>query len=630
MLNKKLPSVNVKQVKESLLGQWAEARLNAREIIKDDRFHNPQGLYYLEHRERVLKQVGLLAQTGVTVKAFPKEFVGAGGDDFGGHVAGFAELFLADPSLQIKSGVQFGLFAAAIQHLGTRKHHELYLKDALDAKMLGCFGMTESGHGSDVFNIQTTATYDPAADEFVINTPSRDAWKDYLGNAATHGRWAVVFAQLYTPDGVKHGVHAFLVRIRTDRGRFVKGVSGEDDGVKGGLNGIDNGRLAFDNVRVPRDNLLDKFGSVTRDGVYVSPIENERRRFFIMLSTLVQGRVSLDGAAVVAAKAALQIAVSYSNRRRQFTSLEKHGEEVLLMDYHEHQRRLIPLVAKTYAAAYAHEDLLDEFVQVFSRMVSSETVGEVPGMQDLENNAAAYKALSTWHALNTLQQTREACGGNGFLASNRLTGWKSDFDVYVTFEGDNTVLLQLVGKRLLSDYSDRFKSMPPWKAVQTIAAENVSRLVKYKFADLSSGKVIASLLEDRWQVLVSEIAHDLLVAQKTHASMEETFNMDQSKLVEAAKAYGEWKRFKAFYNHVRNINDADTRETLLALQTLYGLTVINENNGWFIRKGLLTISQGSKVEELFHKLLPLLRPHVQDLVDSFGYEKEHLRAAVLD
>ena len=76
--------------------------------------------------------------------------------------------------------------------------------------------------------------------------------------------------------------------------------------------------------------------------------------------------------------------------------------------------------------------------------------------QELETLAAAVKPLTTWHALDTLQEAREACGGAGFLAENRVAQMRADLDVYVTFEGDNTVLLQLVGKRLLTDYSKEF------------------------------------------------------------------------------------------------------------------------------------------------------------------------------
>ena len=270
----------------------------------------------------MLEQIRLLAAEGDVLRAFPAAL--GGRDDHGGSISRFEELIVADPSLQIKAGVQWGLFASAILHLGTADHHERLLPDAMSVAVPGAFAMTETGHGSYVASVSTTATYDARTQEIVIHTPFRAAWKEYLGNAALHGTAAVVFAQLLTPDGpggrlVNRGVHAVYVPIRdASTGELLPGVGGEDDGLKGGLNGIDNGRLHFDHVRVPRANLLNRYGDVAADGTYSSPIASPGRRFFTMLGTLVQGRVSLDGAAVNVSKVALAIAVTYGNQRSQF------------------------------------------------------------------------------------------------------------------------------------------------------------------------------------------------------------------------------------------------------------------------------------------------------------------------
>lgn len=64
-----------------------------------------------------------------------------------------------------------GLFGGAIENLGTACHHELYVKPTIDLELLGCFAMTETGHGSDVQSLETTATYDAQTHEFVIDSP---------------------------------------------------------------------------------------------------------------------------------------------------------------------------------------------------------------------------------------------------------------------------------------------------------------------------------------------------------------------------------------------------------------------------------------------------------------------------
>lgn len=203
-------------------------------------------------------------------------------------------------------------------------------------------------------------------------------------------------------------------------------------------------------VRIPRENLLNRYGDVAADGTYSSQIDSPGRRFFTMIGTLVQGRVSLDGAAVNAMKAALAIAIRYGSERRQFPGPD--GRDTVLLDYGQYQRRLLPLLAQTYAMQFADHRLLTAFDEVFSGTNDSDEARE-----NLGTLAASLKPLSTWAALDLLQEAREACGGAGFMAKNRLTGLRHDLDIYVTFEGDNNVLLQLVGKRLLADYAAQFK-----------------------------------------------------------------------------------------------------------------------------------------------------------------------------
>jgi acyl-CoA oxidase len=630
--------LDTEELGERLLGRWADKRRQARRLAGQPELARIDGQTMAEHRERVSAQLKYLVDTGAMHYAFPERL--GGEDNHGGNIAGFEELVVADPSLQIKAGVQWGLFGAAVLHLGTEEHHDKWLPAIMSLEVPGAFAMTETGHGSDVASIATTATYDPDTEEFVISTPHRAAWKDYLGNAAKDGLAAVVFAKLIT-RGVDHGVHAFYVPIRDAERNFLPGVGGEDDGLKGGLNGIDNGRLHFDGVRIPRTNLLDRYGHVHPDGRYTSPIASPGRRFFTMLGTLVQGRVSLDGAAVAASKVALAIAVKYASERRQFHAGSAQEEEVLL-DYQRHQRRLLTRLATTYAAAFAHEELLEKFDGVFSG--AHDTDGD---RQDLETLAAALKPLSTWHALDTLQECREACGGAGFLAENRFTALRADLDVYATFEGDNNVLLQLVAKRLLADYAKEFRSadfgaLARWVASQAADAtlhRTGLRQVAQTFADSGSVRKSATylkdedtqrqLLTDRVSSMVRDIAADLKRASRLpQAEAAALFNSRQHELIEAARAHAELLQWEAFTRALPSIDDGDTRQIMTWVRDLFGLGLVEKNLAWYLMNGRLSAQRAKTLGDYIHRLLLRLRPFALELVDAFGYGPEHLRAPI--
>lgn len=187
-----------------------------------------------------------------------------------------------------KLAVQWGLFGGCLLLLGTKRHAHLIPK-AESGELMGCFGMTELGHGSNVRGVETTATYDPRTKEFVINSPTHTATKFWLGNAAHYARMCVVFAQLII-NGENKGVHAFLATIRDTNLNVCRGVTIRDCGHKQGLNGVDNGAVSFDHVRIPRENLLNRFSDVTPDGKYVSKFSSPGRNFAATVGALTSGR----------------------------------------------------------------------------------------------------------------------------------------------------------------------------------------------------------------------------------------------------------------------------------------------------------------------------------------------------
>ncbi|KAJ6433530.1 hypothetical protein OIU84_017257 [Salix udensis] len=216
--------------------------------------------------------------------------------------------------------------------------------------MKGCFSMTELGHGSNVRGIETVTTYDSKTGEFVINTPCESAQKYWIGGAGNHATHTIVFSQLKI-NGVNEGVHAFIAQIRDVNGNILPNICIADCGHKIGLNGVDNGRIWFDNLRIPRENLLNLVADVSPDGQYLSAIKDPDQRFAAFLAPLTSGRVTIATSAIYSSKIGLAIAIRYALSRRAF-SMIPNGPEVLLLDYPSHQRRLLPLLAKSYAMSF--------------------------------------------------------------------------------------------------------------------------------------------------------------------------------------------------------------------------------------------------------------------------------------
>lgn len=634
------PQVDVEALTRLLDGKYAEVRNLVRTNLAEysSILEDAETMSTDDFRERVKEVVVEMASTGQTGMGFPEEY--GGGGDIGASIAAFETLAYGDLSVLVKVGVQFGLFGGAILQLGSKHHHDAYLEDLVTGRLMGCFAMTESGHGSNVQALGTVATYDVATQEFVVTTTHEAARKDYIGNAAKHARLAVVFAQLEVA-GESHGVHAFVVPVRDEDGTVVDGVRIEDDGRKMGLNGVDNGRIWFDQVRIPRENLLNRFADVTPAGVYESPIENPNRRFFTMLGTLIQGRVCVGGAGINASKVALTLAVKYALRRRQFEATQE-GTEELLLDYGMHQRRLLPLLARTYALHFAQEELASQLHDVLSGVVEDEHT-----QRELEARAAGTKALGTWHATRTIQECREACGGAGYLAVNRFAALKADTDVFTTFEGDNTVLLQLVAKGLLTDYASEFGDMDQLGmvrfvtglAVETVIERTAVNKLLERIRDVlpgaDDGDQEAGLLDPDYQLamfrfreehIVSGVARRLKRGIDRGMNPGEVFSRVQDHVIAAGRAHVERLVLEAFTAKVAAMPEGDDKVALNLLCDLYALSTLEADRAWFMEHGRLSVARSKAISREIGSLCRRIRPIADELVDAFAVPREMLRS----
>ncbi|WP_179472550.1 acyl-CoA dehydrogenase family protein [Mycolicibacterium vinylchloridicum] len=627
-------TTTAEHLRNALDGRWRDVKNAVRAELSTEVFRPHYTPNTAIARAKVAEQLKIMANAGAAEDGFRKEHGGNG--DVGAAVTRIEMLAMSDLSLMVKAGVQWGLFGGAIENLGTERHHKAYVQRIIDLDLLGCFGMTETGHGSDVQSLETTATYDPATQEFVINSPTPTSRKDYIGGAAETARVSAVFAQLIT-EGESHGVHCFVVPLRDEDGNDLPGVTTSDCLYKGGLPGVDNGRIVFDNVRIPRENLLNKYGDVAPDGTYSSPIENVNRRFFTMLGTLIRGRVTVGGSAAAAARVALDIAVRYALQRKQFSAPGDDGE-VLIMDYLVHQRRLFPLIARSYALQFAQNELV-------ARLHDLQTADDPDAeeQRELESRAAGLKAANTWHTSTAIQEAREACGGAGYLAENRLIALRADTDVFTTFEGDNHVLTQLVAKELLTAYADDIKGMSPVEWVRFAANFAGDRVLKRTAAETIMQRILdarqdneeegslfnrgtqVKMFEDREEYLLSSVARRLQRKSKEMSAFD-AFNAVQDHVLHTAKAHIDRIVLEAFVAGIDACEDEEARNILDLVCDLYALSVIEDDKAWFIEHRFLSTERAKAVTAGINERCRALRPYAEALVDGFGVP-EQLRYA---
>lgn len=611
---------DVSELVKMLDGTQGDLISKVKKVIADPAFAYREFESLLDQREQTLLWCQELAKQGFGAWAFPQ--FADGKDDMGGYFAIMETLSYHDLSMVIKFGVQFGLWGMSIFFLGTDKHHRKYLKDVGSLKLPGCFAMTETGHGSNVRGLETTATYNHKKKTFTIHTPNPDARKEYIGNAALHGHMATVFAKLII-DGEDFGVNAFIVPLRNAEGKLHDGVRIEDCGRKMGLNGVDNGVIYFDQVEIPKENMLDKFSSVNELGEFESPISSDNRRFFTMLGTLVGGRIGIPRSALAASKTGLTIAIRHGEHRKQFGP--EGGEEVPILNYRMHQRRLMPPLATSYALHFALRYLTERFLKR-----SEEDA------QEIEALAAGLKAYTTWFTTATLQECREACGGKGYLSENRIDALKNDTDVYTTFEGDNVVLMQLVAKNRLTEFRQEFSDMNLFtvfnyvskQAKTSITEKNPLIIRSTEKTHLLDFDFHLSAFRYRERAILASAAKRIKRHIDEGMDSFDAFNVVQHHLVNVGQAYIERVILEEFQKAVIGAHDKGVQDALTQLCQLYALHTLENNRGWYLEQGYMEGVKTKAIRKEVNQLCWEIRKNALALTDAFDIPESCIAAPI--
>ncbi|XP_052307517.1 peroxisomal acyl-coenzyme A oxidase 1-like isoform X2 [Populus trichocarpa] len=499
--------------------------------------------------------------------------------------AGRLRFFVDEPAF---TDLHWGMFVPAIKGQGTEEQQQKWLPLAYKMQIIGCYAQTELGHGSNVQGLETTATFDPDKDEFVIHSPTLTSskwWPGGLGKVSTH---AVVYARLIT-NGEEHGVHGFIVQLRSlDDHMPLPGITIGDIGMKfgnGAYNTMDNGVLTFDHVRIPRNQMLMRVFQVTREGKCVQ--SNVPRQ--LIYGTMVFVRQTIVADASSALSRAVCIATRYSAVRRQFGSQD--GVETQVIDYKTQQNRLFPLLASAYAFRFVGEWLKWLYTDVTQRLQAN----DFSTLPEAHACTAGLKSLTTTATADAIEECRKLCGGHGYLCAS---GLPELFAVYVpacTYEGDNVVLL-------LQDL------MQCHCEVQT--AE-----------DWLKPSVMLEAFEARSARMCVARAQNL----SKFANPEDGFAELSADLVEAAVAHCQLIVVSKFFDKLQqDIPGNGVKQQLQNLCYIYALNLLHKHLGDFLSTGCITPKQASLANDQLRSLYSQVRPNAIALVDAFNYTDHYL------
>ncbi|KAK9475506.1 acyl-CoA oxidase-domain-containing protein [Dipodascopsis tothii] len=538
-------------------------------------------------------------------------------------------LGLVDMGLVTRTGVHYALFFGSLRGQATPSQLAYWLSQgAAEMKgLIGCFAMTELAHGSNVAGLETTATFDERRDEFVIHTPHIGATKWWIGGAAHTATHTVCFARLLI-KGKDHGVKTFVVPLRDTKTYNLKpGVSIGDLGKKMGRDGIDNGWIQFSNVRIPRKYMLMKHTKVDREGNVRAPQLAQ-----LAYGALIFGRVSMAMDSAQAGKRFLTIALRYAAVRRQFSS--KPGQlETKLLDYAMHQRRLIPLLSQVFAMQFAsdemvamHESLTKKLDTVDSNDHSA-MKAVIEDLKEVFSTSAGLKAFTTWDCAETIDQTRQACGGHGYSAYNGFGPAYDDWVVQCTWEGDNSILALSMGRALIQRYLQAKKGRPMPNDVKYI--ESIAVLVESSAG--SRSLISEQVLRESWSAVaatvVKKAGESFLAYRAKGLSVDEAFEETSQHRFLAARIHTRGYMVHKFFDRIAGAG-SEIKPILSSLATLFALYSIEKDSGLFLQSGYFENKQIDDIRDLVNTYCKNIREQVIPLTDAFNLSDFFINSAI--
>ncbi|KMZ63073.1 Acyl-CoA oxidase [Zostera marina] len=517
------------------------------------------------------------------------------------------------------------MFIPAIKGQGTEEQQKKWLPLAYKMQIIGTYAQTELGHGSNVQGLETTATFDPLTDEFVIHSPTLTSskwWPGGVGKVSTH---AIVYARLISM-GKDHGVKGFMVQLRSLKDHsLLPGITAGDIGTKFGnaaYNGMDNGVLQFDHVRIPRDHMMMRLSQITKEGHVLSSSAPKQLQYGTMV--YVRKVIVLD--ASVALSRATCIATRYSAIRRQFGS-QGGGPESQVIDYKTQQSRLFPLLASAYAFRFVGEWLNWLYGDVTERLQA----GDFSTLPETHACTSGLKSVITTATSYGIDECRKLCGGHGYLCSSGLPDLYAVYVPACNYEGDNVVLLLQVARFLMKTINQLGES-EKLPVGTTISYMKRAHQLLHSTSDVHIAEdwlkpsSILQAFEARAMKMSVRCAQNI----SNSPTPELGFSELSADLIEAAKAHCQLIIVSKFIDKVQKDTTikSGVKEYLCILCNVYALSTLQKHLGDFLSVECITPQQGALANEQLRHLYRQVRPNAVALVDAFNYTDHFLGSAL--
>jgi acyl-CoA oxidase len=529
-------------------------------------------------------------------------------------------------------GLHASMFLVTLREQGTPEQHKLFLEKAERYEYIGCYAQTELGHGSNVRGLETTATWNPKDETFIIHSPHLTASKWWIGSLGRTANHAVVMAQLVI-DGKKYGPHPFVVQIRDLKTHEpLENIYVGDIGPKFGYNTMDNGYLLLNNFKVPHVNMLARFSSVDpKTGKYLRPSSPS---LVYGTLTFVRSHIVMQAGSVLAR--GVTIATRYCAVRRQFQDRDAEGSDTgenQVLNYTMVQIRLLPLLAATFALHFTGKGMMDLYRENQKRMAGD--VGKAsdtdrgagpeelhPGtdlLADLHATSCGLKALASTTAAEGLEICRRACGGHGYSSFSGIGSWYADYLPTTTWEGDNYMLTQQVARYLLKAARS---------VLQGSAADNDTTRILRHFLDRQDVGAAFDVIGSDTDLVAAfawRTAFLTFEALKHRDEEKKSWNsllVDFWRLSTAHSQYMVVKNFHSALNDPQTAQSLD-RETIALLHKLfrlYALHTLEREASEFFSSAATTVRQIQLARiKTVMKLLEEIRPHAVRLVDAWRF-----------